>query len=257
MIIDDLVKQTLEIIDESLRVVDIGISLSYTYCIVEGRRGLALGLAHTTYDRVFHGLKDDFSLKINELPKMVSSLKLIEKTVGLALLNAISQYILFNRRSYESLNNIVFGKDILEVIDIPPTAKILVVGYIKPVINKLRKQGYRNIYVVERDPPTRFEDIYSDMVFPRIAGKVDVVLITGATLVNDTLDIILKYATKARKVIVGPSAQVLPQLLHKYGIYVVGSIRVQNVWKVAEIVRRAGGTRAILKYSEKYVYIGQ
>ena len=258
MIIDEIVEYTLDAIDEELHVVDVGISLSYTYCIVKGKYGLALGLAHTTYDKVFHGLKDDFTLSIDDIPRLVASWKLLEKTVGLAMLNAVSQYILFNRKSSDFIiNKMFFGKDVLDIINMPlnKNINILVVGYIRPIIKKLREKGYNNIYIVEREPPTRFEDIYNDVLLPRIAKAADIVFITGATLVNDTLDDILRYAKNAKRIIVGPSAQVLPNLLSSYGIDIVASIEVNDVWKVAEIVRRAGGTRAILKYSEKYVYM--
>ncbi len=256
MIVDEIVEYTLNVVDEELHVVDVGISLSYTYCIVKGKHGLALGLAHTTYDKVFHGLKDDFLPDINEIPRLISSWKLLEKTVGLAMLNAVSQYVLFNRKTCSSIaNKILFGKDVLDVINIPLNKNILVIGYIKPIIRKLREKGHNNIYIVEREPPTRFEDIYSDALLPRIAETADIVFITGATLANDTLDNILHYTRNVKRILVGPSAQVLPNLLSSYGIDIVASIKVNNIWKVAEVVRRAGGTRAILKYSEKYVYM--
>ncbi len=256
MIIDEIAEHTLSMINEELRTVDIGVSLSYTYCIVEGRYGLALGLAHTTYDRVFHGLRDDFSPTIDDIPKLIGSWKLLEKTIGLAMLNAVSQYVLFNTNIRDNIvNNMFFRKDVLDVINIPLNKNILIVGYIKPIIKRLRDRGYKNIYIVERDPPTRFEDIYSDVVFPRIAEMADVVFITGSTVVNDTLDTILQYSRNAKKILVGPSAQVIPDMLGRHGIDVVASIKVGDVWKVAEVVRKAGGTRAILKYSEKYVYI--
>ncbi len=256
MIIDEIVEYTLNVIDEKIHVVDVGIGLSYTYCIVKGKHGLALGLAHTTYDKVFHGLKDDFILDINDIPRLIASWKLLEKTVGLAMLNAVSQYVLFNGKSSSSIvNKMFFRKDVLDVINIPLDKNILVIGYIKPIIRKLREKGYDNIYIVEREPPTRFEDIYNDTLLPRIAETADIVFITGATLANDTLDNILHYTRNAKRILVGPSAQVPPNLLSSYGIDIVASIKVNDVWRVAEVVRRAGGTRAILKYSEKYVYM--
>ncbi len=256
MIIDEIVDETLNLLGEDVDVVDMGISLSYTYCIVEGREGSALGLAHTTYDKVFHGLRSNYLPSIHEIPRLISSWKLIEKTVGLALLNAISQYILFNKRLYRNLpGKILIGKDVLDSMKIHKKSKILVIGYIRPIIKKLQERGYRNIYVVEREPPTRFEEIYSDLALPRISENIDIVFITGSVLANDTLDNILRYTEGAKKIIVGPSAQVLPQLLTKYGLYIIGSIKVEDIQRTAEIVRRAGGTRAILKYSEKYVYM--
>lgn len=256
MIIDEIAHNTLNLLDENLSVVDLGISLSYTYCIVKGRRGFALGLAHTTYDKVFHGLRDSSLPSIDEIPRLLSSWKLIEKTVGLALLNAISQYLLFNKQLYKNLpGKISFGRDILDSIQMSPDSRVLIIGYIRPVINRLRERGFRNIYVIEREPPTRFESIYSDLVLPRISESIDIVFITGSVLVNDTIDNILRYTEKAKKVIVGPSAQVLPQILSTYDLDIIGSVKVNDVWKTAEVVRRAGGTRAILKYSEKYVYM--
>ncbi len=256
MLVDKIVHSTLNLLDENLRVVDVGISLSYTYCIVKGKEGFALGLAHTTYDKVFHGLRDSSLPDIDKIPRLISSWKLIEKTVGLALLNALSQYLLFNKQLYNDLpGKILFSRDILDSIQMSLDSRILIIGYIRPVINRLRERGFRNIYVIEREPPTRFEPIYSDLVLPRISKSIDIVFITGSVLVNDTLDNILRYTGKAKKVIVGPSVQILPQILSTYGLDIIGSIKVNDVWKVAEVVRRAGGTRAILKYSEKYVYM--
>lgn len=176
MIIDEIAGRIIGMVEEEeLRIVDLGISLSYTYCIVKGKHGLALGLAHTTYDRVFHGLRENFSLNINDIPGLTTSWKLIEKTIGLAMLNAISQYVLFNVKLVNSLNKIFLGKDVLDVIKIPFNKNIVIIGYIRPIIERLREKGYKNIYIVEREPPTRFEEVYSDVLLPRIARIADIV----------------------------------------------------------------------------------
>ena len=55
----------------------------------------------------------------------------------------------------------------------------------------------------------------------------DRVLITGSTLINDTLDDVLSYCDpKARVALVGPSASCLPDPIFDRGVDVVGSTMV-------------------------------
>ena len=55
------------------------------------------------------------------------------------------------------------------------------------------------------------------------------------------------------KALIGPTAQILPQVIDSIVDY-VASIMVENITKAVECIRLCGGTKALLRYSVKYVY---
>lgn len=86
--------------------------------------------------------------------------------------------------------------------------RIGIVGWF-PFIDSLRADGYR-LDIFEKSPTTGFA------LTPARARRLaacDILCITAATLLNDTLDPILAAAPSSRKILVGPSAPLTPGAL--------------------------------------------
>ncbi len=86
--------------------------------------------------------------------------------------------------------------------------RIGIVGWF-PFIHALQADGYR-LDIFEKSPTTGFA------LTPARARRLaacDILCITAATLLNDTLDSILAAAPSSRKILVGPSAPLTPDAL--------------------------------------------
>ena len=86
--------------------------------------------------------------------------------------------------------------------------RIGIVGWF-PFIDSLRADGYR-LDIFEKSPATGFALTASRA---RRLAACDILCITAATLLNDTLDPILAAAPSSRKILVGPSAPLTPAAL--------------------------------------------
>ncbi|MFQ5763245.1 MAG: Rossmann-like domain-containing protein [Candidatus Bathyarchaeia archaeon] len=84
--------------------------------------------------------------------------------------------------------------------------------------------------------------------------EADVVVVTGSAIVNQTIDTVLSTAKNAReRIVVGPTASLLPQPFFKRGVTVMGGLRILNADCMLNIVGEAGGAYALMKRcAEKY-----
>ncbi len=248
MIIDEVANEVLKLIDENLVLTELCVGVRYTYAIVKGKHGIAMGVAHTLLSDLPHGVWLEKKPNISDILDFVSSCNILYKIIGIAMLNAVSQYLI-KFGDYKS--GLIFNTDILDVLDIRSEDHVVFVGNIRPLVSKV-KERTSSIDVLERSPFSR-DDAKPDVLAPRIIPKATVLLITGSTLENDTLDYVLSLASRARvKALVGPTAQILPQSLKGY-VDLVASIMIRDVEKAIEAIRLCGGTKALLRYSEKYV----
>lgn len=166
----------------------------------------------------------------------------LRKAIGIAVLNALSQTCWQKNplREYEIQNSV----DALEVVEIPEDADVAVVGALVPFIKKLKKRG-KHFTILEMDPSTLKQD---EMPFyihgskaAEIVPKADLLVITGTTLINDTLDGLLGLAKpEAQIVIVGPTASLLPDAFFKRGVDIIGGISVTNPDELLNLLAEAG-----------------
>ena len=135
-----------------------------------------------------------------ELVKRCLDVGPLLKTVGLGALNAVSQHLL--RTAGFSLNR---ATDPVGQLDLAGARHIGMVGFFAPLIRKWENYP-GTLTVIEKDPKFLersgpFEVIeQTDRL-----GDCDRVLITGSTLINDTLDDVLSHCDpKAWVALVGP-----------------------------------------------------
>jgi uncharacterized protein (DUF4213/DUF364 family) len=104
------------------------------------------------------------------------------------------------------------------------------VGFFAPLI-KAWADNPGTLTIIEKDP----QFLGQSIPFP-VTNQTDRlrdcdrVLITGSTLINDTLDDVLSHCDPAAQVaLVGPSASCLPDPIFERGVEVVGSTTVSDL----------------------------
>lgn len=181
-----------------------------------------------------------------DIAQLANSFEIVERVVGIATLNAISQHLM-DLEGY-SRN---FGADAMAEIDVRAEDEVAVVGYIRPLVGKLRTRA-RRVHVFEHNPQLRGDalpDTFVDSVLP----KCDVVVISGSSLANGTVDRLLELSRGARIVaFAGPTASTLPEPFFERGVKIIAGVRAKGS-KVLEAVAEAKPFAVFKDLVEKYV----
>jgi uncharacterized protein (DUF4213/DUF364 family) len=166
----------------------------------------------------------------------------IRRAVGVAAMNALAA-LCWERRPHPEVR-IEIGVDAFDAADIRPGETVVVVGAFVPFLRELkrRRQPY---LVLEQDPATLKPE---EMPFyrpasqaPAVVPQADVLLITGTTLLNDTLDDILARARPdARKVVVGPTVGLVPDAYVRRDCHALGGIEVTRADEFLDILSEGG-----------------
>ncbi|MFX1417886.1 MAG: Rossmann-like domain-containing protein [Promethearchaeota archaeon] len=177
----------------------------------------------------------------------------LEKIIGIATLNSVSQHILRIINPYKKLEG-----NILPHLNIDNHTKITFIGLIRPLIKDVMKITQK-ITIVEDNisiPPqfNHFELKQDISQFNNENLYTDILFCTGTSLINNTLEFILeKFRRKARKIIlIGPTASMIPDILFDYGIDIVGGMKIINSEATLQVLQEGGGTKLFKKYGKKY-----
>jgi uncharacterized protein (DUF4213/DUF364 family) len=224
---------------ENQKIEDIRIGLGYTCVLLDNN---ACGLAYTfrnelgTCCGVMQEAGELIGKSAKEMISWAKSPHLLKAAIGIATINAILHSDL---HSYESGN-------IIDEIDVKPKETFGMVGHFKPILTKVRNLT-KNIYIFEKQP-IQEPDVYPDSAIEVYLPKCDVVLITATSIINKTIDTLLQYCKKARKIyIVGPSTPLCPEAFKEYGVTILAGSVVKNHKKALEIISQGGGTMAMKK----------
>jgi uncharacterized protein (DUF4213/DUF364 family) len=164
-----------------------------------------------------------------DLLREINAVSGIRRAVGIATMNALAHMCW--QRSQDSMNvELEAGVDAYDAANIRASDHVVVVGAFVPFLKSLKRARQR-FTVLEINPETLKPDELQYFQPADQAAKVlpsaDVVLITGTTLVNDTLDELLRACRPtARVVVVGPTVSLLPTAFLRRGVDVLGGIRV-------------------------------
>jgi uncharacterized protein len=165
---------------------------------------------------------------VREVLKEVGATSGIRRAVAIATTNALAD-MCWDHHARQDVELRV-GVDAYDAADIRPGDHVVVVGAFVPFLKSL-KRARQSFNVLELDPATLKPD---ELQYFRPADQAaevlplaDVVLITGTTLVNDTLEQILALCRpNARVVVVGPTVGLLPDAFLRRGANVLGGIRI-------------------------------
>jgi uncharacterized protein len=163
-----------------------------------------------------------------ELAREALSAHGIRRAVGIAVLNALAELCWQRRPSSEV--ELQVGVDAFDATDIRAGEHVVVVGAFVPFLKELKRRGQPYL-VLEQDPATlKAEEMpffRSAVAAPAVVPEADVLLITGSTLVNATLEDLLALARpSARVTIVGPTVGMLADAFFARGADVLGCVRI-------------------------------
>jgi uncharacterized protein (DUF4213/DUF364 family) len=152
----------------------------------------------------------------------------IRRAVGIAAMNALADTCWSCRPHPET--ELRLGIDAFDATEIRPGEKVVVVGAFVPFLRALKRRN-QPFLVLEQDPATLKAD---ELPFFRpaeqagsIVPEADVLLVTGTTLINDTLEELLSLAKpSARVTMVGPTVSLLPDAFLSRGADILGTVRI-------------------------------
>lgn len=180
----------------------------------------------------------------------------VRRALGIAALNALA-HLAAERRGPQGYR-VVEDADAFDLARIQPEETAVVVGAFGPFLKALRRIGARH-FVLEKDPatlrPEEMEHFRPAETYPRIVPQADVLLITGTTLVNDSLPGLIACARpEARVVLVGPTVPMLPDAFLARRGMILGTVRVTDAEALHEVLAQGGsGYHFFGKYAPKIV----
>jgi len=166
----------------------------------------------------------------------------IRRAVGIATVNALADCC-WQRRPHPEVE-LYPGIDAFDATQIRKGDKVVVVGAFVPFLKELKRRG-QPFLVLEQDPSTLKAD---ELPFfrpaeqaPEILPEADVALITGSTLVNNTLeDLLALVRPETRVTIVGPTVGMLPDAFLARGADILGCVRITEPDAFLDLLAEGG-----------------
>lgn len=166
----------------------------------------------------------------------------LRRTLAIATLNALAETLW--RRDGAPAGVEVRGGDAFDALSIPPGARVALVGAFPPYMRELRRRG-QPFHVLEMDPATlRPEEMQFYVPSERaaeIVPEAEVLITTGTTLVNGTLDGLLRLLRPgAQAAVIGPTATLLAEPFARRGVTALGGTRVLAADELLELLAEGG-----------------
>jgi len=181
----------------------------------------------------------------------------IRRAVGIAAMNALADTCW--RRRPHPVTELRLGVDAFDATEMRPGDKVVVVGAFVPFLRELKRRR-QPFLVVEQDPATLKAEELPFFRPAEQAGSVvpeaDVLLITGTTLINDTLEELLHLAKPvARVTMVGPTVSLLPDAFLRRGADILGTVRITAPDEFLETLAEGGSGYHFLGRSAQKVVL--
>ena len=224
-----------------LRVERVVIGIAYTAVLLSDGR---LGLAATPREGrgcTAHSLAGSLAGRPAwELAQGLTSVDPLTSALGLATVNAVLG------------EGAVPSPDPLTALEVDDGDVVGMVGYIGPLIEPLRREA-KELLVFERDlsRPGVLPDWAVELELPRC----DVVLLSGTTFVNKTVDRLLALS-RGRVAVIGPSTPLWPGLL-ECGIDWLFGAKAPDPARTLQVIAEGGGTRALYRHGLVKVALGR
>jgi uncharacterized protein (DUF4213/DUF364 family) len=182
----------------------------------------------------------------------------IRRGVGIAAVNALAE-LCWERRPHP-LVELRRGVDAFDANAFQPDDQTVVVGAFVPFLKELKRRK-QPFLVLEKDPDTlKPEELpfYRPAEMAReVVPQADVLLVTGTTLLNDTLEDLLSWAKPAARVtVVGPTVGFLPDAFLARGADILGGVRIARPDEFLDLLAEGGsGYHFFGRVAEKVVLV--
>jgi len=193
-----------------------------------------------------------------ELLKETEASSGIRRAVGIATMNALAA-MCWERRATPKVA-LQQGVDAYDAANIQPGEHVVVVGAFVPFLKALKRSD-QPFTVLEMDvatlKPDELAHFRSAEQASQVVPQADVVLITGTTLLNDTLENLLALCRpNARVVMVGPTVGLYPDAFFRRSVDVLGSVRITAPDAFLDVLAEGGsGYHFFGRFAEKVVLV--
>ena len=173
------------------------------------------------------------------------------KTIAIATLNALSA-IEFEKGGYVIDNE----TDSFDSLDVDASSTVVVVGALVPILRKALKAN-STLYILEKDKSTlrgqELDHFVEADKFMEVVPKATHLVITGTTLINDSLDGLLEVAPEEADILVtGPTSSMIPDVFFKHKVKKLGGDILRDPDTALNILAEAGsGYHLFGKSTEK------
>lgn len=166
----------------------------------------------------------------------------LRRALAIATLNALVE-LLWLRDGPPAGAEVSTG-DAFDALTLGPQERVALVGAFPPYMRALRKR-HQPFNVLELDPSTLKPDelpYYEPAErAPQVIPRADVLITTGTTLVNGSLDALLRLLRPgAQAAVIGPTATLLARPYAERGVTVVGGTRVLAGDELLELLAEGG-----------------
>lgn len=191
--------------------------------------------------------------KISDLFESPKQTNLI-KTLRVAVLCAISSSLMA-----ENHYTVLDDKDPFDLIDLQQKKTITMVGAFQSYIRKITETGNR-LFVLEFDESALSAEHKKFFVpardYPSVIPNSDIVIITGLTLVNDTIDELLNAIPPGVFTIVtGPSVSLVPDILFRHGVDAIGAAKITDGDLLFTLAGEGGAGYHLFEYCARKICI--
>ncbi len=181
------------------------------------------------------------NLHISDLMNYALEENALKAAVGIATINALSA-ILLEEEECEYKPS-AFG-NALDLVRVTDQDTVVMVGAFPPFIKQIQETTKR-LFVIEKNPRIvgKGENIEIEPVarLEELIPQANILIITGVTLINQTLGPILRLARNTNDIIVvGPTASVYPKPLFDRGVTIMGGVRIADASKMIHLIGEAG-----------------
>ena len=172
----------------------------------------------------------------------LSHTNILRKTLAIATLNALSACYWEENKNLEY--KIEIDVDSFDVMEVPNGKKSVVIGALVPMLKKLLAAD-ADFKVLEMDSRTLKGKELEHFVPAKDAALYlpdsDLDVITGVTILNDTLPDLLAMCKPGADVLVtGPTAGMIPDAFFKRGVTVMGGILVTKPDELLDVISEGG-----------------
>ena len=181
-------------------------------------------------------------MKAEDALSALSSPEPIKTAVSIATLNALSATCW--EGGLKGDYSLKMNMDAQDAVRIPEGSSVAVIGAIVPMLRELKRRG-GTWWVIEQDSRTLKSDEMEHFIpaekSQEVIRKANVLIITGVTLINHTLESILEEAQPGAEIaVIGPTASMLPEPLFERGVTVVGGVWVKRADDLLEVLAAGG-----------------
>jgi uncharacterized protein len=247
---------------ENLTIADVRIGLFLTAVRLSDNN---FGAASSLPDSTHYCLKSardfgDFSplkIKGQKVSRLFEAYKdsNIILTLKTAVLNAISSGVLTSG-NYNIRENV----DPIELLNLESHKKtITIIGAFQSYIKKI-SETRNKLYVLELNEdalaPEQKQFYVPAKEYKKVLPDSDIVIITGSTLVNKTIDDLLSViSSKTIVAVTGPSGSIIPDILFENGVSIIGATRITKPELLFDIVSEAGAGYHLFEYCAQKICI--